>query len=530
MRRGRTRNRALNGSLAHLEAPLISIVMPTYESDARFLREAIDSVRHQTHDAWELCVADDGSRGAQVRRELQRATAIDPRVRVRYLERNAGIAAASNAALELARGEFVAFLDHDDLLTEDAVASVAEAFADNPSLDVVYSDQDKLTLHGRRGDPFFKPDWSPVYALGAMYIGHFLAVRRSIAIEVGGFDSAFDTIQDFEFMLRVSERTDRIHHIPRILYHWRAIPGSIAAGTEQKSGVEELQAAAVSAHLDRLGVATGAVPHPTIPHRVSLVATKPSALAGKPAITLIVVGDGRVGPGRLLDSIKADERVETIVVDPTDAGGPFHRARAANLGASRAVAPWLLFCDPSIEVADADWIDRLAAHIALPGVVAVGPLLVRPDGRAAAAGLAIGLEHPAAPIMAGVDADADGYYGAMACARDVAAVSGRAMAVEATAFAAVGGFNEHFHVEYEDVDLCQQLRVGGGRIVYAPRPRFIDHEPPAAARARADVIDRALFVDRWYDELEAGDPYFNPNFERATADYSVRSDYAKAST
>ena len=511
--------------------PLISVVMPTYETDPRWLREAIDSVRRQSYASWELCIADDGSRSEQVRSEIERARSSEPRVKARYLEQNAGISAASNAALELADGEFVAFLDHDDVLTDDALGTVAEVLQDDPGLDIVYSDQDKLTLYGRRADPFFKPDWSPVYALGAMYIGHLLVVRRSLIEQVGGFDSAFDKIQDFELMLRLSECTDRIHHIPRILYHWRAIPGSIAAGALEKSGVPELQAEAVNAHLERVGAGARAAEHPAIPHRARLIAgPRPAA---EPELSLIIVGDGRVWPERLLGSLGDHrDRVETIVAVAGDgngeAAGPFHRAAAANLAARGARAPWLLFCDPAIEITDEDWVDALVAHATLPGVVAVGPLLVRPDGRAVGAGLAIGLELPTMPIMAGVDADADGYYGAMACARDVAAISGRAFAVNAAAFAAAAGFNEHFHVEYEDADLCQRLRAAGGRIVYAPRPRFVDHEPPALARARADVIDRALFVDRWYDELAAGDPYFNPNFERSAADYRFRADYARA--
>jgi GT2 family glycosyltransferase len=511
--------------------PAISLVMPTYESDASYLREAIESVRRQDHQAWELCIADDGSRGGQVRRELERARSADPRVKVRYLEENAGIAAASNAGLELATGEFVGFLDHDDVLTPDALATVAEALTEGPELDVVYSDQDKLTAHGRRADPFFKPDWSPVYALGAMYIGHLLVVRRSLAGAVGGFDPAFDKIQDFEFLLRVSERTDRIHHIPRILYHWRAIPGSIAAGAEQKAGVEELQAAAVSAHLERSGAAARVVPHPAIPHRARLVraADESKAVASQPMISVIVVGNGSVGPERLLASLGEHAgSVEAVVVDPQEGGTPFNRARAANAGAARASAPWLLFCDPAVEIASPGWVDSLAAHAAIPEVVAVGPLLIRPDGRTAAAGIALGLERPAMPMLPGLDADEDGYYGALCCARDVAAVSGRAMAVDAAAFAAAGGFSEHFHGEYEDFDLCQRLRQAGGRVVYAPLPRLIDHEPPAAAAARADVIDRALFVDRWYDDLAEGDPFYNPNFDRTSASFGFRHDYAKA--
>src|SRR3954470_7318639 len=179
--------------------PLISVVMPTYDTDPRHLREAIASVRAQSYPNWELCIADDGSRRADTRRTLTRAVSRGGRITARLLDRNAGISAATNAALDLCRGELIAFLDHDDRLAPEALLRVARAFTER-DVDVVYTDQDKLTPDGRRTDPFLKPDWSPVYALGAMYVGHLLVVRRELIEEVGGLDPAFDTIQDFELL------------------------------------------------------------------------------------------------------------------------------------------------------------------------------------------------------------------------------------------------------------------------------------------------------------------------------------------
>ena len=267
LNRPKARREAAEQEVEALESrPTISLAMPTYRSDLGYLAKAIDSVRAQHYREWELCIVDDGSGQPELVAVLQRYADADPRIKFEAAE-NRGISGATNAAMAMCEGEFVGFLDHDDELTSDALLRVAQALVADPELDVVYSDSDKLTLHGVRADPFLKPDWSPVYALGAMYIGHLLVVRRAVAEAAGGFDSAFDTIQDFEFFLRVSERTDRIHHIPQTLYHWRAIPGSIAAGTDQKSGVEELQAKAVSEHLERRGIDARAVPHPAIPHR-----------------------------------------------------------------------------------------------------------------------------------------------------------------------------------------------------------------------------------------------------------------------
>ncbi|MDX6581450.1 MAG: hypothetical protein QOI10_634 [Solirubrobacterales bacterium] len=538
----RARRRAAFEEVQALPArPLISVVMPTYETDPGLLGEAIESVRRQRYPAWQLCIADDGSRSPGVRRALDRHAARDPRIAVTRLERNSGIAAATNAALALAEGEFVAFLDHDDVLATDALLRVAQALGDDPALDVVYTDSDKLTAHGVRADPFLKPDWSPTYALGAMYIGHLLVVRRSLADRAGGFDSDYDTIQDFEFMLRVSELTERIHHIPLILYHWRAIPGSIAAGTEQKSGVPELQAKAVSAHLRRTGVDAVAVPHASIPHRAQLApdpqrTIDPAALAATASV--VVAWRGGDGLERLLGSlfdVSSHVPAEVIVVaaDPDRAAelaagrpvrvvaaeGAVSRSRAANLGAGAATGEWLVFCSDRAEIVEPDWLSDLHLHASLPGVAAAGPLIARPDGRTEAAGFAIALDHPVEPMLAGVEATADGYYGSLVCARDVSAISAEFMLIRRAAFEQVGRFEGSFATGFEDYDLCQRLRELGHGVVYAPRPRVVVHETPASRREGLDVVDRALFVDRWYDRLADGDPFFNPNFSRTEASF-----------
>lgn len=540
---GRARRVALEEARALPARPLISVVMPVYEPDPRYLREAIDSVHGQVYGEWELRIADDGSRRPEVRAILDAYAGQHQRIAVTYLDRNEGISAATNAALAGARGEFVAFLDHDDVLPSDALLRTVQALTADPELDVVYSDSDKLTLHGTRADPFFKPDWSPTYALGAMYIGHLLVVRRSLVEEVGGFDSAFDTIQDFEFMLRVSERTERIHHIPRILYHWRAIPGSIAAGTEEKQGVAALQARAVSEHLTRIGVNARAIPHRAIPHRAELSAPDGSAPGRGPGESVSVVIPWRGEPATLsrlvgsLREVSSPAPAQLIVVAPAGAGPPaevadaaelvdggdglFSRSRAANLGAARATGDWLIFASDAAEVTEPDWLSRLLLCARLPRVVAIGPLLAHPDGRTEAAGVAVGLDHPALPMLAGLDADADGYYGSLVCARDVSALSGDFLCVQRAAFEAAGGFEENYATGYEDFDLCQRLRSLGGAVVYAARPRVTVHEIPASRREALDVVDRALFVDRWYEELESGDPFYNPNFLRDRAAFAV---------
>jgi GT2 family glycosyltransferase len=534
-----------SGAAAQLEAarheaeglgtrPLISLVMPAYKTDQRYLREAVDSVIAQVYPEWELVVVDDGSEDEVLKRTLEAYAAAEPRVRFEPLAANAGIAAASNTGLALCRGEYVAFLDHDDVLTPDALLRVVQALAADPELDVVYSDSDKLNGRGVRADPFLKPDWSPVYALGAMYIGHLLVLRRSLAEEAGGFDPAFDKIQDFEFMLRVSERTDRIGHIPQILYHWRAIPGSIAAGAEEKSGVPELQARAVSAHLERRGVDLVAEAHPTIPHRAVLA--KRNGSPGARVSVVIAAREGGAPLRRLLGSMldgPARPPAETIVVagPGADPGRgdvtvieappePFNRAAHNNTGARAASGSHLVFLAEECEIVDPDWLGRLLLPIAIPGVGAAGPLLLRPDGRVEQAGLAIGLDGVASPMSAGADGEGDGYYGSLPCAHEVSALSAECMLVGREDFEAVGGFNELYSIQFEDFDLCRRLAGRGLASVYAARPRVLSHRTPAVRRAQTDIVDRALFVDCWYDELLRGDPYFNPAFSHERADYS----------
>ena len=537
LNRPKARREAALQEVEALESrPLISLAMPTYKSDLGYLRKAIDSVLAQHYPEWELCIVDDGSGQPELVDAIERYAKADTRIKFRPVEANRGISAATNEALAMCGGEFVGFLDHDDELTPDALLRVAQALVADPMLDVVYSDSDKLTLHGVRADPFLKPDWSPVYALGAMYIGHLLVVRRTVAEAAGGFDPAFDTIQDFEFMLRVSERTDRIHHIPQTLYHWRAIPGSIAAGTDQKSGVEELQPRAVSAHLERRGVTAKAVPHPTIPHRAVLAPRNGSSPTPKVSI-VTATGGGSGGLRRLLGSLferTSYPDFETIVVGQGGAApaglpdrvtwlagdsGPFRRGHANNLGAAATGGEYLLFLGEDLEIVDPDWIEQLLLHAGLPAVGAVGPLLARPDGLVEQAGVAIGLRDPASPMLSGFPADGDGYYGALPCAREVSALSAECLLLSSAEFEAESGFNEFYSCEYEDFDLCQRLARRGLKSVYAPRPRLIDHRTPAARRAATDAIDRALFVDCWYDELMRGDPYFNPGFAQQLADY-----------
>ncbi len=249
------------------EPPVISVLTPVFNARPTDLQAAIDSVVAQTYPGWELCLVNDGSTDAGVDDVLDEAEERDSRIRVLRLPHNTGIARATNSALDMATGELVGMLDHDDILFPNALAEVVSRFVLDPFVDAVYTDQCFVTADGHPGVPLLKPDWSPVLFCGVMYVGHFLATRRSLAIGVGGFDPAFDNVQDFEFMLRLSERTSRIVHVPKVLYGWRRVDSSVAARGDAKPLIAELQAKAVSAHLERLAVPAVARPNPRHTHR-----------------------------------------------------------------------------------------------------------------------------------------------------------------------------------------------------------------------------------------------------------------------
>ena len=495
------------------ERLLISVVMPTHDTEPRHLRGAIGSLRAQEHANWELWIVDDGSTRGSTRRAIRRWASRDERINARLLEHNSGISAASNEGVAQCRGDLVAFLDHDDALRPDALLLAAHAFSER-KIDVLYTDQDKLTAAAERVDPFHKPDWSPIYALGAMYVGHLLVARRELVEDAGGFDPAFDTIQDFELLLRLSERTGRIHHIPRVLYHWRAVPGSIALGASEKTGVGELQAHAVSEHLRRRGIAAEAIPHQGIPHRVRL---RPRPRRDWPKISVVI--PARDGAERALRAVRERTAYPALEVLTEEAEGSFNPARLANIAALGAAGDYLVFLGEDTEVTEPDWIERLLLYAEMPGVGAVSPTLTRPDRLVDAAGIAIGLHDPAAPVLRGFSADGDGYYGSLSCAREVSAVGMDCMLLQRSLFEELGGFEEAYSRQFHDFDLCLRIGRRGLTVVCTPDPPTVTHTTAARRRADFDVIDRALFVDRWYENLARGDPYYNPSFFPAAADY-----------
>jgi GT2 family glycosyltransferase len=526
--------------LSQLRArPLVSVVTPVFDTDPEWLRRAVDSVCAQTYPHWQLCLADDGSTSEATLAYL-RSLEDEPAIDVSFGE-NGGIAAAANRALTLARGELVAFLDHDDELEPDALLECVRLLDERPELDVIYTDEDKVDRRDRRSEPFFKPDWSPEFFRGVMYVGHLLVVRRSLVERAGGLDSAFDGVQDYELMLRLSELTDRIAHLPRILYHWRKLPGSIASSPGAKNGIAELQAAAVARHLERLGVAASVRPNPAFPHRAIV---QPAPRASWPRVTVVIpTKDAPEHLARCLDSIYARTTypsfgvtlVDNGTTDPVALGlferhpvevlpleGRFNFSRANNLALERADGEYVVFLNNDTEVQTPGWLEVLVGLGGLDGVGAVGPLLVYPNGKVQHAGVVLGLRGTADHIMRGFPSDVDGYAGSLSCTREVSAVTGACMAVRRGLLEQLGGFDEHYGTHYQDVDFCLRLREAGLRNLFTPHA-VVRHDEGVTRGSRYDHLDRALFLDRWGETVERGDPYYNPALSLAGDDYSLRT-------
>ena len=527
----------IQAQLEHFEdsKPQISILTPTFNSSLDWFVETILSVLNQTSSAWEWCLVDDGSTTNDIRHVLEALAHKHPRIKV-SLQPSSGISGATNKALEMASGDYVCFLDHDDTLTPDAIEISLEKLSQG--FDIVYSDEDKIDSGQHYVEPFFKPDWSPEYFRGVMYVGHFLSIRRLLVVAAGGLDSQYDGVQDYELVLRLSEKTQNIGHISKILYHWRKIEGSVAQDTQAKPTVEIRQQAAVNAHLARVGLA--ATSEKVGNHRLGIL---PEIKAHYPKISIVI--PTKNSPDHLerclysLFNVSTYPNFEVILVDNgTDDPKAlqimrqypikrlnfphtFNYSHANNLGAAYAEGDYLVFLNNDTEVLTQDWLQHLLYYAEQPDVGAVGALLLFPDQTVQHAGVVMGVRGTADHIMRNFPSDVDGYAGSLVCAREVSAVTAACMMLKKHDFKQIDCFNEHFFTHYQDVDLCMHLIKAGKRIIFTPRAILVHHES-ATRRAYYDVIDRQLLLDQWESYIEKGDPFHNRNFDITSYDYKVK--------
>ena len=520
------------------------MVVPVFDPPGQFLRAALDSVRNQLYENWELCLVDDCSTRPEIAQTLQEYAALDDRIKIFFRSSNGNIAAATNTALGLATGEYVAFLDHDDELTVDALFEVVDCLnSSSRPADIVYTDHDKVDPEGEFIEPHFKPDWSPEYFRGVMYVCHLLCVRRELLSKVGELKSEFDGVQDYELMLRLSEHAKDIRHIPKVLYHWRMLPGSVALAQDAKVGIEQLQERAVNQHLAHVGLAAQATAIRGM-HRVKV---SPSPRKHQPLVSIIIpTRDAPDFLERCLQSIHARstyESIECILGDNDTVGertlqlirefpciripcpGKFSFSKVNNDCARSASGEFLLFLNNDTEVTTPNWIESLLFYAEQPDVGAVGPLLLYPDGTVQHAGVILGPRGTADHLMRGFPGQSDGYAGSLVVSREVSAVTGACLMTRRQVFEKVGGFNEHYQSHYQDIDLCLRMRQAGLRNIYTCNASLI-HDESVTRGADYDLIDRYLLLDCWGEWIEEGDPYYSPNFERHSVDYRLRANSA----
>lgn len=517
---------------AFASQPLISILTPVFDTPVPWLREAVESVLAQVYENWELLLIDDGSTAGDLLRALPAMGARDRRIRLVRLESHQGISGALNRGLDLANGEWVTFLDHDDLLEPDALFQNVRLLQENPGFDLIYSDEDKLTEAGF-DSPILKPDWSPDFFLSCNYLCHMIFLRRDLVRAVGGFQSPFDGSQDYDLLLRVSERTERIHHIPRVLYHWRRSENSSASDVRQKPGQLEASWRAIEAHLKRRGEQA----HVAVDWRSHAFYVRRELREAKQISVIIPSFRGSSSLERCLESLVSRTSYPNYEIVIVQMGQPdkiaeaatkfSHRllyfADAANDSAAKnhAVAhtdsPWLLFLDADVEAISPDWLTMMAEYVQRPETGAVGPRLVSPGGTIEHAGLVLGVNGIAQCAFRGFPAEHPGVNRQLQMTRNYSAVSGACLLMRREVFQQIGGFDEKLSGALGGIDLCLKMRDAGYLIVYTPLAKLCwDPSPSEGVDASAEVIMR----QRWCDVLEQ-DPYYNPNLSRERADFSL---------
>ena len=532
-----------------VDPPLISLVLPVYRTPEAWLRRCLDSVLQQAYPHWELCIADDASPGPEVGAILREYAARDSRIKVAMRTVNGHISAASNSALELATGQFIGLLDHDDELRPHALLEMAEAIAADRDLALLYSDEDKIDADGRRFQPYFKPDWNPDLLLSQNYICHFTVLRTELVRAAGGFRVGFEGSQDHDLILRCAERLParRIRHVPKILYHWRAIPGSTAMQRDSKDYAAVAGMRAVTDHLQRqqCPASVEELPHghyrvrwaiPTPAPKVSIIIPTrdragllrkcvESVLARTdyPDFELVIVDNQSVEAETLayFDQLRGRGRVSILRHD-----APFNYSAINNRAVAQCDGALLCLLNNDIEVISGGWLTEMAGHALRPEVGAVGAMLYYPDRSIQHAGVILGIQGVANHAYIGRPAGYPGHGARALVAQDLSAVTGACLVVRRELYERVGGLDEALSVAFNDVDFCLRLRQAGYRNVWTPFAELCHHE--SASRGSDDTPEKnrrfagevALMQQRWGDELQR-DPAYNPNLTLQETDFGL---------
>jgi GT2 family glycosyltransferase len=529
--------------------PRFSILTPVYNTHPGMLRACIDSVINQAYPDWELCLADDGSTSRGTQAVLNEYEG-HPQIRMIRLASNSGISLATHAALELATGDFIALLDHDDELAPEALFEMASVLAAQPDLDFIYSDEDKLGGAGERCDPYFKPDWSPEHFLSCMYTCHLMVLRTSLVREVGGFRAGFDGSQDYDIVLRVIERTGRIHHVPKILYHWRKSEGSVASSGLAKTWAVDAGQRALEDHVARTGTDAVVIRGPApglfrmryrIRNRplVSIIVPTagrtrdlgdrvvdllPNCLGSVADKTTydnyeIVLGDDGSLPDHIVDFLATLPVPVTRVSFPPREDG-FNYGRKLNFMARHGRGEHFILFNDDTEVINGEWMEALLEFSQQEEIGAVGPKLWFGDGRLQHIGMVVGVNGMVAHAFHGHPGSSPGYGFSAQIIRNYSSVTGACLMTKRALFERFGGFDDRFQFDFNDVNYCLKCRQAGLRVVFTPYAQLY-HLEMATWGSRPWHPEEVSYMLRTWADVYARDPYYNPNLTREHCDYRV---------
>ncbi|NEP01149.1 MAG: glycosyltransferase [Symploca sp. SIO2E9] len=530
--------------------PVISLIVPVFNTPEHFLRQTIDSVLNQVYSYWELCLADDASTEPHIRLILEEYVSKDPRIKVVFRTENGHISHASNSAIEIATGEFIALLDHDDVLTPDALYEVALLLNRHPDADMIYSDEDKIDEHNQLRDPFFKPDWCPDSFLSRMYTCHLGTYRRSIANEIGGFRVGYEGSQDYDFVLRFTEKTENIFHIPKILYHWRMHTNSTASSLDSKNYAVEAAKKAISEAIHRRGepgivtAAPGSVDYHIVRYDIKhydlvsiIIPTKnlgemldkclssifKSTTYENYEVILIDNGSTEVQAIEVMNKWQAREP-DKLKYYPLNI--PFNYSRINNLAVKQAKGKYLLFLNNDTEVVTPDWINAMLEQAQRSSVGAVGALLLYPDNTIQHAGIVAGIGGVAGHSHKYFKVGSPGYFSHINTVNNFSAVTAACLMCRREIFEKVGGFEEELSVAFNDVDFCLKLVEKGYRNLYLPhvvlyhyesKSRGNDNSPSKLSRSLKEIE----YMQNKWEYIIAHDPCYNPNLTRKIENYSI---------
>ena len=536
---------------AFAQKPLISIVIPLYCTPLPYLKELLESVRRQSYENWQLCLAD-GSPDDKVKEFIEKHYGREKRIVYRKLEENGGISVNTNEAVALAAGEYLMLCDHDDTLEPDALYEIVKAINDTGA-DVLYTDEDKVSMDGRHYfDPNFKPDFNLFRLRENNYICHIFVVKKSLTDETGLLRSEFDGAQDFDFILRCCEKAQKITHIPKVLYHWRCHMDSTAADPSSKAYAYEAGRKAVREHYQRLGIDA----------KVEMT-ERPGwyrshvKVQGNPLISVIIPNKDHTDDLELclfsMTRKSTYRNYEILIVENNSEKEEtfeyyrklpdrYPKARVLtwekvfkysainNFAAKEAKGEYLLFLNNDVEILTPDWMEEMLQNCQQENVAAVGAKLYYPDDTIQHAGVVLGLGGIAGHIMCRASKEDPGYFGRMISVQEISAVTAACMMVKKSDFDAVGGLDETFQVAFNDIDLCMKFRAAGKKIIFTPYAELYHYE--SKSRGLEDTPEKQFrfdkevkrFQEKWAQQLEMGDPYYSPNLSVTEGDCSLRED------